>query len=92
MYVSFRLLKKMRKKSKRQIENERKEQGFSIYVSGANAGKQRHHTSSRHEERTESPEPETERQRVKTAGGIHQSWSIKINQCYLLGPPSAGTL
>lgn len=71
MYVFFRLLKKMRKKSKRQIENERKEQGFSIYVSGANAGKQRHPSSSRNEERMESPEPETDRQRVKTAGGIH---------------------
>lgn len=61
----------MRKKSKRQIENERKEQGFSIYVSGANAGKQRHPSSSRNEERMESPETETERQRLKTAGGIH---------------------
>ncbi|XP_078316471.1 katanin-interacting protein-like isoform X4 [Crassostrea virginica] len=67
-----RLLKKMRKKSKKQIENERKEQGFSIYVSGANAGKQKQRTSSRHEERMESPEPLTERQRLKTAGDIHQ--------------------
>lgn len=60
----------MRKKSKKQIENERKEQGFSIYVSGANAGKQKQRTSSRHEERMESPEPLTERQRLKTAGGM----------------------
>lgn len=79
-----RLLKKMRKKSKRQIENERKEQGFSIYVSGANAGKQRHHTSSRHEERMESPEPETERRRMKTAGDIRQKRVIDHRDLNLL--------
>nr|XP_034314743.1 protein KIAA0556 isoform X5 [Crassostrea gigas] len=79
-----RLLKKMRKKSKRQIENERKEQGFSIYVSGANAGKQRHPSSSRNEERMESPEPETERQRVKTAGDIRQKRVIDHRDLNLL--------
>ncbi|XP_061197501.1 katanin-interacting protein-like [Saccostrea echinata] len=67
-----RLLKKMRKKSKKQIDNERKEQGFSIYVSGANAGKQKQRVSSHQEERTDSPEPITERQRLKTAGDVSQ--------------------
>ncbi|XP_056018588.1 protein KATNIP homolog isoform X4 [Ostrea edulis] len=66
-----RLLKKMRKKSKKQIDNERKEQGFSIYVSGANAGRKQQRGSSRNEESMDSPEPATERQRLKTAGDIH---------------------
>lgn len=59
----------MRKKSKKQIDNERKEQGFSIYVSGANAGRKQQRGSSRNEESMDSPEPATERQRLKTAGG-----------------------
>jgi hypothetical protein len=33
-----RLLKRLRKKSNKQIDHERKEHGFSLYVNGANSG------------------------------------------------------
>jgi len=36
--LSCRLLKKLKKKNEQQIELEKKEQGFSIYVNGANVG------------------------------------------------------
>ena len=64
----------MRKKSTKQIENERKEQGFSLYVSGANADKDKHGKPSKHpEHRLMSPEPDdraVKPTRLKTAGGL----------------------
>lgn len=65
----FRLLKRLRKKSKKQIDIERKEQGFSIYVNGANtemlAKKQK---SQAHQETPQDDRPTSGR--LKTAGGM----------------------
>ena len=73
-FVYCRLLKRLRKKSKKQIDIERKEQGFSIYVNGANtemvAKKQQKsppHKGTPHDDRPTSA-------RLKTAGGICFLW------------------
>ncbi|CAG2250434.1 CTPS [Mytilus edulis] len=64
-----RLLKRLRKKSKKQIDIERKEQGFSIYVNGANtemlAKKQK---SQAHQETPQDDRPTSGR--LKTAGDV----------------------
>ncbi|XP_052071709.1 katanin-interacting protein-like [Mytilus californianus] len=64
-----RLLKRLRKKSKKQIDIERKEQGFSIYVNGANtemlAKKQKSHA---HQETPQDDRPTSGR--LKTAGDV----------------------
>ena len=54
-----RLLKRLRKKDKKQVQLERKEKGFSIYVNGANTDSQ-------------VPSQAKGRPRVKTATGMYQ--------------------
>ena len=62
----FRLLKRLRKKNKNQIELEQKEQGFSLYVNGPHKDGQvqQKGTSSK----TIPTQPKTSR-KPKTAGG-----------------------
>ena len=82
----------MRKKNKKQIEQEKKEKGFSIYVNGANTnrGKIRKGSSREHDElRSPSPPPPQKSHRLKTAGGIyHVTYvlcyvaSIVMRKCY----------
>ncbi|KAL5018794.1 hypothetical protein ScPMuIL_004516 [Solemya velum] len=62
-----RLLKRLRKKNRRQIENEKKEDGFVLYVNGANQKKKAVRTAS-----SKSPPTHDDRERVrrtKTADG-----------------------
>ncbi|KAK3089923.1 hypothetical protein FSP39_007664 [Pinctada imbricata] len=83
-----RLLKKMRKKSSRQIENERKEQGFSLYVSGANADKEKAGKPSKpSSHKCMSPEPEerlSKPTRLKTAGDVTKKRMIGLHDLEML--------
>lgn len=56
----------MRKKNKKQIDIERKEHGFSVYVNGANKGGK---SSKPSQHQQQSPPQHTETPRLKTAGG-----------------------
>ncbi|XP_069124311.1 katanin-interacting protein-like isoform X2 [Argopecten irradians] len=62
-----RLLKKMRRKNKSQIEQEKKEKGFSIYVNGANSGRRRSQKSSA-VDTNDNANQAPKSHRLKTAG------------------------
>ena len=57
--IHLRLLKKLKKKDEQQIELEKKEQGFSIYVNGANVELGRAYSGAKSRSR-----------HTKTAGGV----------------------
>ncbi len=63
----LRLLSKLRKKDSRQIELEKKEQGFSLYLNGANLSKSNKAPPAR------KGRPKTRQRTSKTAGGAVDS-------------------
>ena len=82
MYL-YRLLKKLRKKNKNQIEIERKEQGFSLYVNGPHANPHANPTGAKGNIPTQ---PKTAR-KPKTAGGEH---TLLGSKTCLKGPLDLG--
>ncbi|KAL4239441.1 hypothetical protein ACF0H5_000256 [Mactra antiquata] len=72
-----RLLKRLRKKSKKDIEQERREQGFSLYVNGPH--KDGRHPSSQHSTGPTQPAPKTAR-KPKTAGERPRNNTVLDNQ------------
>ena len=62
--ISLRLLKKLKEKDEKQLDLERREQGFSIYLNGANVDLQ---LSGHHRSR-----------KTKTAGGEYCSASKRV--------------
>ena len=68
----FRLLRRLRRKDRKQVQLERKEKGFSIYVNGAN---------------TDLPAPAAAshvRPRVKTATGLSSISSLIVEKVGLI--------
>ena len=91
----FRLLKKLQKKDSRQVEMEKREQGFSLYLNGANLSHRQtshvyHHASQKPvgniSEPVPSSEPDTkERTRPSRTAGMFKWTQLK------LGLESCGT-
>ena len=66
----YRIVKKLQVKNQKQIDLERKEQGFTLYLNGANTRQNRQGKNSSH--KTNSATPKTTRpksHKPKTAGG-----------------------
>ena len=84
--LHYRLLKKLREKDARQIELEKREQGFALYLNGANLLRTANHPQapptrkSRHVDTDVCNQPERKRP-SKTAGKVYKSSSsdLKIN-------------
>ena len=79
--VHSRLLKKLRQKDSQQVELEQKEQGFSLYLNGANTSRTRP-LRARHPLPT-LPTTQQHSRTAKTAGRL----CYKVNKMYLLPQP-----
>ena len=68
-YLYHRLLKRLRKKNKSQIELEQKEQGFSVYVNGPHKDGRVAHTQKGTSSKNIPTQPPKTSRTPKTAGG-----------------------
>lgn len=74
MILHYRMIKKLKQKDEKTIELERKEQGFSLYVNGAN-------DKLRKGSRNHPSHPQTSRpksRKTRTAGGKYYSLELYV--------------